>query len=595
MRPGVNPLNPLDQLKNLFAHVSKRRRVQLWGVLFLTLLSIVAELVSIGAVLPFLAALTAPESLLGNSVARRIFAMVGVEKSTQLIPALTAFFATAVLCAGITRYLLMWAQTRVTFSIGGDIGEEIYRRTLYQTYQVHLSRNSSEVIAAITTKVRDVVNQAIGPAITLVSSAFLLIAMSAFLFVIDPLVATVAFALFGGIYFVIAVSVKQRLVVHGNVMAAKQNEVVRTLQEGLMGIRDVLLTGSQEVYLTAFRNADKPMRKATSNIIIISQAPRYAIEATGMVLVAVIAYILVGVLGKTATAMPILGALALGAQRMLPLLQQTYWSYSQLHGGRASLNDVLQLLNQPMPSEVEPSELIGFSGEIELRNVDFAYDADRPAVLKGVNLIIPKGACVGVIGETGSGKSTLIDIIMGLITPTAGSLLVDGVVMGQRELRSWQKHISHVPQAIYLSDASIAQNIAFGVPPEEIDLERVKSAASQAHIADVIDSWQDGYATVVGERGVRLSGGQRQRIGIARALFRNSDVIIFDEATSALDQETEGLVMKDIKSLSYTLTVVMIAHRLSTLKDCDLIIELRNGKIGKIGSYESVVLNNNHK
>lgn len=588
-------LNPLDQLKNLFAHVSKRRRVQLWAVLFLTLLSTVAELVSIGAVLPFLAALTGPESLLGNSVARRIFAMVGVEKTTQVIPTLTAFFAIAVIFAGTTRYLLMWAQTRVTYSIGGDICEEIYRRTLYQPYQVHLSRNSSEVIAAITTKVRDVVNQAIGPAINLVSSAFLLIAISAFLFVIDPLVAIVAFVLFGGIYFVIAVSVKQRLVVHGNVMAAKQNEVVRALQEGLMGIRDVLLTGAQEVYLSAFHNADKPMRKATSNIVIISQAPRYAIEATGMVLVAVIAYILVGVLGKSATAMPILGAFALGAQRMLPLLQQTYWSYAQLHGGRASLNDVLQLLNQPMPSEVKPSKLISFRGEIELRNVDFAYDADRPAVLKGVNLRIPKGACVGVIGETGSGKSTLIDIIMGLIPPTAGNLLVDGVVIGRQELPSWQKHISHVPQAIYLSDASIAQNIAFGVLADEIDLIRVARAARQAHIADVIDSWEDGYATVVGERGVRLSGGQRQRIGIARALFRNSDVIIFDEATSALDQETEALVMKDIKSLPYAPTIVMIAHRLSTLKDCDLIIELRNGEISKIGSYESVLLNNKHE
>lgn len=581
-------LNLKNQLRNLSEHISRRRRVQLGGIFALTLMSTLAELVSIGALFPFLAALSAPERLLENTHVRRLMALTGIENYSQILLALTVFFSTAVICAGITRYMLMWAQTRVSFAIGADIAGEIYRRTLYQAYEIHLSRNSSEVIAAIITKVRDVINQSVVPSINLVSSVFMLISMSAFLFLIDPVVAAVAFALFGSTYFVIAVTVKRRLVVHGNVMASKQNQVVRMLQEGLMGIRDVLLTGAQEDYISSFRKVDKPMRNATANIIIISQAPRYAIEAVGMVLVAVIAYLLVEVMGKGETALPILGALAIGAQRMLPLLQQAYWSYSQLYGGQASLHDVLQLLNQPMPDHLDASVAITFNREIELRNVEFSYGADRPEVLKGVNLRIPKGVCVGVIGETGSGKSTLIDLIMGLMLPTSGSLVVDGVAIGPRELRGWQKHISHVPQTIYLSDTSIAQNIAFGVPSEDIDSARIMSAARQAHIADMIQSWDKGYATVVGEQGVRLSGGQRQRIGIARAIYRNADVIILDEATSALDQETERAVMDEISHLP--MTVILVTHRLSTLKYCSIVLELSNGRINQVNSCNSLEL-----
>jgi len=568
----------LDLLKNLWEHISKRRRVQLVGVFVLTLLSTVGELASIGAIVPFLAALTSPETLLSNPYTQQALMIFGIETSSQIIPFLTAIFTIAVICAGVARYLLMWAQTRLSFRIGADLSAEIYRRTLYQPYEVHLSRNSSEIISAINVKVRDVVNQSIGPSINIISAAFLLISISAFLFFINPVIAAASFLLFGGIYVVIAVLVKRRLIMHGNVMAAKQSEVVRTLQEGMMGIRDVLLTNAQEIYLSAFRNADKPVREATANIIIISQAPRYAIEAAGMILVAVMAYVLVNVMGET-TVLSILGALALGAQRMLPLLQQAYWSYSQLHGGQASLHDVLLLLNQPMPSDLESSKTIGFKRDIELREIEFSYGAGRSRVLEGVNLRIPKGACVGVIGETGSGKSTLIDIIMGLVSPSSGSLVVDGVTIGPLELRSWQRHIAHVPQSIYLTDASVAQNIAFGVPPEQIDMSRVMNAARQSHIAEVIESWADQYQTLVGECGARLSGGQRQRIGIARALYREAGVIVLDEATSALDEETEAAVMESIHSLDKKITIIIIAHRLSTLKRCDFITEIAKGRL----------------
>jgi ABC-type bacteriocin/lantibiotic exporter with double-glycine peptidase domain len=569
-----------DQLTNLWKHIRRRRRVQLIGVFTLTIFSTLGELASIGAIVPFLAALTAPEVLLRDTSAQPILLSLGIEKSSQIIPFLTVFFAFAVVCAGFTRYLLMWAQTRLSFAIGADISAEIYQRTLYQPYEVHLSRNSSEIISAINLKVKDVINQSIGPSITIVSAVFLLISIGIFLFFINPVVAAASFFLFGGIYFFVAVMVKKRLILHGDVMASKQNEVVRTLQEGLMGIRDVLLTNSQEVYLAAFRNADKPVRDATANIIIISQAPRYAIEAAGMILIAVMAYVLVNVIGETAV-LPILGALALGAQRMLPLLQQAYWSYSQMHGGQSTLNDVLQLLDQPLPEKFDKVKQVKFEKEIYLEKIEFCYENGRSSILNGINLRIHKGASIGIIGETGSGKSTFVDLIMGLVPPTSGKFLVDGLKIGADELKGWQKHIAHVPQSIYLTDASIAQNIAFGIKPEKIDMSRVMLAAQKAQLHDVIESWQMKYETLVGEQGARLSGGQRQRIGIARALYREASLIVFDEATSALDSETEMAVMESIHTLDREITILIIAHRINTLKRCDMILEIAKGKVSE--------------
>jgi ATP-binding cassette subfamily B protein len=224
-----------------------------------------------------------------------------------------------------------------------------------------------------------------------------------------------------------------------------------------------------------------------------------------------------------------------------------------------------------------------------LEQVVFRYAPDAPLVLQNLNLTIPKGSRVGFVGSTGSGKSTLIDIIMALLDPIEGSLMVDDVPINSNNSRSWQSHIAHVPQTIFLADSTIAENIALGIMSRNVDLERVRKAAQQAQIADIIESWDKKYDTIVGERGIRLSGGQRQRIGIARALYKQADVIVFDEATSALDNDTERTVMKAINSISKEITLLIIAHRLTTLKDCDQIIELSDGQVSKVGSYEQII------
>jgi ATP-binding cassette subfamily B protein len=277
-----------------------------------------------------------------------------------------------------------------------------------------------------------------------------------------------------------------------------------------------------------------------------------------------------------------------GAQRLLPLLQQAYAAWTSIRAGQASLQDSLELLDQPIPDDINhPFALpISFKRCIELKEIAFRYDSKSPYVLKGINLSIIKGSRIGFIGSTGSGKSTLLDIIMGLQQPTSGFMEIDGHPVGSGNFRSWQAHIAHVPQVIFLSDSSIEANIAFGVPKDQINHDRVLQAAQKAKIAETIESWPKKYNTLVGERGIRLSGGQRQRIGIARALYRQADVIIFDEATSSLDNETEEGVMQAIDSLGGELTLLIIAHRLSTLKNCSQIFELGMGGIKRVGRYQ---------
>jgi ATP-binding cassette subfamily B protein len=367
--------------------------------------------------------------------------------------------------------------------------------------------------------------------------------------------------------------------------------VVKALQEGLGGIRDVLLDGTQPVYCDIYRQADHPLRRAQGNNVFIGGSPRYIMEAVGMVLIAALAYALSRQVGGIATALPVLGALALGAQRLLPALQQIYGAWASIAGSHASLADTIELLDQSLPAELlqpAPAPLL-IQQDIRFDAVRFRYTSDSPLVLDGLNLTIPRGARVGFVGSTGSGKSTTLDLLMGLLMPTEGELLVDGQPISGIRVRAWQQTIAHVPQSIYLADSTLAENIAFGVPRNAIDLDRVQQAARQAQIADFIESSPEGYQAYVGERGIRLSGGQRQRIGIARALYKQASVLVFDEATSALDNATEQSVMDAIEGLSSDLTILLIAHRLTTVRRCDTIVELEHGRVVAQGTYEQLL------
>jgi ATP-binding cassette subfamily B protein len=515
----------------------------------------------------------------------------GITSADQLVLLLTVTFAAAALIAGAIRILLLWVSNRLAFATGADLDIEVYRRTLHQPYQVHVARNSSEVISGIVNKVNGVVFGVMLPILTLVSSAVVLVAIMLALIAIHPVGASVAAVGFGASYALITVMCRRQLYFNSQRIAYEQNQVVKALQEGLGGIRDVLLDGTQPVYCDIYRRADHPLRRAQGNNTFISQSPRYIMEALGMALIAALTYALSRQVGGISTALPVLGALALSAQRLLPALQQIYNAWANIVGSHASLADTLELLDQPLPDDLLQPALAPLlvRNTIRLDAVRFRYTCDGPWVLDGLNVTISKGARVGFVGSTGSGKSTMLDLLMGLLIPTEGELLVDDQPLSGHRLRAWQQTIAHVPQSIYLADTTLAENIAFGVPLEAIDLGRVQHVARQAQIADFIESRPEGYQAYVGELGVRLSGGQRQRIGIARALYKQASVLVFDEATSALDNATEQLVIDAIGGLNRDLTILLIAHRLTTVMHCDTIVELEHGEVVAQGTYKQLL------
>ena len=578
-------------LLRLWSHISKRRRIQVFLLLILMFAASFAEILSIGAVLPFLAVLTNPDRIFQFSGAKLFINFIGIVSPEQLLFPLTIGFGLAALVSGGMRLLLLWASTRLSFAVGADLSINIYRRTLYQPYSIHASRNSSEVISGISTKANSVIGAIITPALTLISSSIMLVVILLALISIDPIIALSAFGGFGSIYAIIIRINRGRMLINSENIARESTQLIKSLQEGLGGIRDVLIDGCQAVYCQIYRNADLPLRQAQGNSSFINQSPRFLIEALGMMLIAMLAYALARQPDGISKAIPVLGALALGAQRLLPVLQAAYAAWSNIQTGQVSLQDTLELLDQPLPEYVDqpPAKPITFQQQIVLKKLSFRYTPQTPWVLKNVDLTIKKGSRIGFIGLTGSGKSTLLDVIMGLLESNEGTLEIDNQVITTHNTRQWQVHIAHVPQAIFLADSTIQENIAFGVPINKIDHVLVKKAAQKAQISDIIDTWPNKYNTFVGERGIRLSGGQRQRIGIARALYKQSDVIIFDEATSALDNKTEQAVMQSIESLGKDLTVLIIAHRLTTLQNCDQIVELGNGGIKRIGTYKDII------
>jgi ABC-type bacteriocin/lantibiotic exporter with double-glycine peptidase domain len=582
----------IQLLQRLLSHINPRFRKKFGLLLTLTFFTSLAESVSIAILFPFLGVLASPELIFKTNSLQPIIKMLGIISPSQLLLPLTIFFGLSVLIAGVMRLLLLWATNYLSYAIGSDLSKNIYRRTLYQPYRIHCERNSSEVISGISSKTANVINVIYGILI-LINSTIMLIVILVALLSINAVVALATFSCFGLIYLVIIRLTTKRLLINSQISSRESTQVIKSLQEGLGGIRDILIDGSQATYCQIYNNADQPFRRAQGNSQFISQAPRYAVEALSMLFIAILAYVLTQQADNKAIS--ILGALALGAQRLLPLLQQAYAAWSGIKSSQFSLQDSLELLDQPLPKNIDQSELhiLPFKHNIELKQLSFRYNLQTPYVLKNININILKGSRVGFVGATGSGKSTLLDIVMGLLSPTNGTLTIDGRVVKLLNQRAWQTHIAHVPQTIFLADSSIEENIAFGIPKDQINHERVRQSALQAQILDSIESWPKKYQTIIGERGIRLSGGQRQRIGIARALYKQASVIIFDEATSALDSKTENAVMNAIESLDADLTLLIIAHRLTTLKNCTQIIELSEGGIKSIGSYQDI-LNRTH-
>jgi len=580
--PGLRQL-----LRQLWDYLSRRSRRQLAVVLVLMLLSSAAEVVSLAAVLPFLAVLTNPATLWTYPLIQQFAPKLGIGGAQELLLPITLAFAGFAIGAGAIRLLTLWLSGRLAAAIGSDLSCEAYRRTLYQPYAVHVTRNSSGLIASISTDVNRVIGGVLNPLLLLVSSGLIVVALVTTLVAVDWSITVGAGFFISLVYAAAMASNIRPLQQLSQRQVSLNRQLIQALQEGLGAIRDVLLDGSQPFYTKIYKQADQPLRLVQAQGSFLSTYPRLVVEPAGIALIALLGYLLV-MQGDVLNALPLLGTLALGAQRLLPMVQKVYEGWSESRNAIGSLTNLLALLAQPIPVEglLPPSKPLSLRQSIKLEGVCFSYGSELPQVLRGVDLEIGRGERIGVIGTTGSGKSTLMDVLMGLLDPTAGRIFVDGLELNEaKRLSAWRAAIAHVPQSIYLADSTIAENIAFSIPRDQIDMDRVRKAAHQAQIAGFIESSHQGYDTFVGERGIRLSGGQRQRIGIARALYRGTQVLVLDEATAALDNITEQALMNAVD-----LTIVMIAHRMSTVKRCDRIIQLERGKIVAQGTPSQILI-----
>ncbi len=546
------------------------------------LISGIAEMVSLAAVLPFLTILSEPDRLWEQPLVQQLASRSGYTSADQLLLPTTVAFATAAVLAALIRMANMWINGRLAAAVGSDFSCDVYRHILCQSYEVHVQRNSAEVITATTNQIGSMV-AVLNSFLQIITSGVVAVGLLTCLMLIDAPAAVSTALLFSSAYSILATTTRKELYVNSYKIDNAIMQQIKALQEGLGSIRDVILDNTQSTYLQIFKQADIPHRKLQAKNAFLSNSPRYALEALGIVAIAFVGYLLAVQTGSRSAVIPRLGAMALGAQRLLPSLQQIYSGWASLRSNDSAIQNILNLLSQPIPNSSTIAGPLQLHKYFRLENVHFRYGKDQSEVLSGISLDIHRGERVGIIGITGSGKSTMVDIIMGLLPPTRGRVLVDEVDLHDHKsperLIGWRASIAHVPQNIYLADRSFAENIAFGESLKSIDLARIKSAAAKAQIASFIESTPNGYQTFVGERGIRLSGGQRQRIAIARALYKKASVLIFDEATSALDGGTEDAVIQAIEEIGDELTIVMIAHRLSTVKRCDRVIRLANGAI----------------
>ena len=574
----------LRLILEVYGHLSTRRKTQCFLLLVLMLAGAGAEAFTLGAIVPFLGLLVNPGIADQQPIVAAALDAVAPWVGGTRLAAASLYFAVFAVLAAMLRLTLNWASMRFVFAVGADFGQAIYSRILQQPYSYHLQRNSSQTLAAVE-KVGSMVMGLMAPMMQAGISTVMVSVIFFALLWVDPAVAVGAGVLFGGLYLGISAWAKLQLRMNGQIIADKSTLKIKALQEGLGAIRDVIIDGNHAVYTQHFSLADRAQRMAQSKNLVLGSSPKYVVESIGMVLFVLLAFWMASGVGGAGQAVPTLGALALGAQRLLPYMQNIYNGLASARGSTAIAEETLALLQLPLPSQQDDAQhktVAALSqsdaAALELHEVHFAYAPESPPVLQGINLAIPKGARVGFVGTTGSGKSTLIDLIMGLLPPTSGEILVNGQVLRAENIGEWQRRIAHVPQAIFLTDSSLAENIALGTPRNLIDQARLESAIMQSQLTEVVQRLPYGIDTRVGERGIQLSGGQRQRIGIARALYKTADILILDEATSALDSETEKLLMDSIYQNNPKAIILMIAHRLSTLDRCDFICKVKNGK-----------------
>lgn len=584
------PINDIQLLKRLWKQLDRISKNKFAMVLLLTLASSATEILTIGAAVPFLVVLASPEVAVEYVKKSALFSEFSADFNSNYKLWFVSLFCFAAVLAGVIRVWLLRSSANLAFGIGAEITSKMFSSALTRTYEEQCAASTSELIDAISVKSFNIV-MIVQTTLSFLSNLFIFVTMVMAITIVAP-----SYILYGAggfifAYLLIVQFTKNKISSNAEIVSRESLKAVSIVSVGFGAIRDIIIDGNVKYYIDLFKNAEFKLKSAQATNSVLGNAPRYLMESLGLLTVAILGYQMTSNAALSEIAIPILGAIALAAQRLLPVLQQIYWGWSSIKTLIPSLEEQIQLLESANPS-AEKITLGAHVPEMELlefRNVSFGYKGNLP-ILNDLNIKIKAGEKIGIVGETGSGKSTLVDLIMGLLRPTKGEILINGMALWDEiEVSAWQSTLAHVPQTIYLANDSVAANIAFGSKIEKVDREKIKVLSEKAKIDWVTASAGNVLDQNVGENGSMLSGGQRQRIGIARALYKNAKIIVFDEATSALDQNTENEIMKTIYEIDHGITVFIIAHRHSTLSGCNKIVEVKDGALNTYSNYSDYI------
>ena len=584
----------MQTFKKLLFLLTPHERKNAGLLLIMILIMALLDTIGVASILPFMAVLTNPNLIETNVVLNIMFQtskIFGVETNQQFLFALGIIVFGLLIISLAFKTLTAYVQLRFVQMREYSIGKRLIEGYLHQPYSWFLNHHSADLGKTILSEVQQLITRGIGPVMEMIAKGTVAIALITLLVIADPKIAIVVGLSLIGVYVVIFYFIRSYLNHIGSKRLINNQLRFKAVNEAFNAAKEIKVRGLEQIFIKLFSNSAQIFARTIASSQIISQLPRYILEAVAFGGVLLMILYTMAQTGSFNNALPIISLYVFAGYRLIPALQQIYASFINLTFVGPSLNKLYDELKDLKPlNKNQDQGVLPLNKTIILKNIDYYYPNTSRVALKNISLNIPAKSTVGLVGVTGCGKTTIVDIILGLLEPQKGTLEVDEKVITKQNSRSWQRSIGYVPQDVYLSDDTILANIAFGIEPKDISQDLIEKAAKIANLHDfVINELPKKYQTTIGERGVRLSGGQRQRIGIARALYNNPQVLILDEATSALDNQTEQAVMDAISKFSEHITIIIIAHRLSTLKNCDKIFLLERGKLKNQGTFEEII------
>ena len=582
----------MSTVRNLLRILSPRERRQVLGLLPLLILTALLQVLGIASITPFLAIVANPDAVQRHALLHEVYEAGGFRDTRSFLIALGVLMFFFIVTSNALSAVATWAMLRFSWMRSHTVSLRIFRHYLARPYVFFLERHSAELGTNLLSEVGQVVAGTVVPMMKAVAGGIATLAILSLLFYMDPLLSLLTALIMGGSYGALFFAIRQSQRRLGKIRLAANQRRFETLAESFGGIKEIKLLGRESDMVRRFKDPSRDFATATALNAVVAQLPRYALEAVAFGGIVLMVLFLLGKDQPVGTLVPLIGLYAFAGYRLMPSLQQIFHGMTSIRFNAAALENLIADLPSggeapALPPAGEPLRLVH---SIRLRGITFRYPTAEAPIFRGLDLEIDAGSSVAFVGETGSGKSTLVDLILGLLRPDSGSLEVDGVPVADDNLRRWQHNLGYVPQTIFLTADTIARNIAFGLPDEEINMAAVRTAAQAACIDRFIEyELPMGYESAVGERGVRLSGGQRQRIGIARALYHDPQVLVFDEATNALDSGTEEAVLEAIADLARSRTLITIAHRLSTVHEADRIHLLSAGRLVAAGTYDELL------